>query len=151
MNRIRRKYDLGIFENSAHIALILRRFCSLCITLANLCSYLGHFHSIQVDKKMVNMCQMSVKMGMCHVKCEKNKPTKMYAAAVKDPPILQYSEVYTRVLQNVLSLGSDYFSATFYQTYFYYKSSKYSPLTEKHFCNLYTCTQSRKADRDTDK
>ena len=68
MNRIRRKYDLGIFENSAHIALILRRFCSLCITLANLCSYLGHFHSIQVDKKMVNMCQMSVKMGMCHVK-----------------------------------------------------------------------------------
>ena len=34
----------------------------------------------------------------------------------------------TRVLQKVLSLGSDYFSATFYQTYFYYKPSKYSPL-----------------------
>ena len=52
---------------------------------------------------------------------------------------------YTRVLQKVLSLGSDYFSATFYQTYFYYKPSKYSPFTETHFCNLFT--QSRKADK----
>ena len=50
----------------------------------------------------------------------------------------------TRVLQKVLSLGSDYFSATFYQTYFYYKTSKYSPFTKTHFCNLFT--QSRKAD-----
>ena len=30
----------------------------------------------------------------------------------------------TRVLQNILSLGSDYFCATFYQTYFYYKKGK---------------------------
>ena len=51
----------------------------------------------------------------------------------------------TRILQKVLSLGSDYFSATFYQTYFYYKPSKYSPFTETHFCNLFT--QSRKADK----
>ena len=51
----------------------------------------------------------------------------------------------TRVLQKVLSLGSNYFSATFYQTYFYYKPSKYSPFTETHFWNLFT--QSRKADR----
>ena len=54
----------------------------------------------------------------------------------------------TRVLQKVLSflsLGSDYFSATFYQTYFYYKPSKYFPFTETHFCNLFT--QSRKADK----
>ena len=51
----------------------------------------------------------------------------------------------TRVLQNVLSLGSKYFSATFYQTYFYYKPSKYSPFTETHFSNLFT--QSRKADK----
>ena len=43
---------------------------------------------------------------------------------------------YMKVLQKVLSLGSDYFSATFYQTYFYYKPSKYSPFTETHFCNL---------------
>ena len=43
------------------------------------------------------------------------------------------------------SLGSDYFSATFFQTYFYYKPSKYSPITETHFCNLFT--QSRKADK----
>ena len=42
----------------------------------------------------------------------------------------------TRVLQKVLSLGSDYFSAMFYQIYFYYKPSKYSPFTETHFCNL---------------
>ena len=49
----------------------------------------------------------------------------------------------TRVLQKVLSLSSDYFSATFYQTYFYYKLSKYSPCTETYFCNLFT--QSRKA------
>ena len=42
-------------------------------------------------------------------------------------------------------LGTDYFSATFYQTYFYYKPSKYSPFTETHFCNL--LTQSRKADK----
>ena len=32
--------------------------------------------------------------------------------------------------------GSDYFSATFYQTYFYYKPSKYSSFTDIHFCNL---------------
>ena len=51
----------------------------------------------------------------------------------------------TRVLQKVLSLGSDYFSATFYQTYFYNKPSKYPPFTETHFCNLFT--QSRKADK----
>ena len=60
-----------------------------------------------------------------------------------------------RVLQKVLSLGSDYFNAI-YQTYFYYKPSKYSRFTETHFCNLFT--QSRKADSlllvsvgDTDK
>ena len=51
----------------------------------------------------------------------------------------------TRVLQKVLSLGSDYFSATFYQRYFYYKLSKYSAFTETYFCNLFT--QSRKADK----
>ena len=45
-------------------------------------------------------------------------------------------------LQNVLSLGSDYFSATFYQTYFYYKPSKYSLFIETHFCNPL-----RKADK----
>ena len=39
----------------------------------------------------------------------------------------------TRVLQKVLSLGSDYFSATFNQTYFYYKPSKYSPLLKHIF------------------
>ena len=62
----------------------------------------------------------------------------------------------TRVMQKVLSLGSDYFSATFYQTYFYYKPSKYSPFTETQFPNLFT--QLRKADSlllvsvgDTDK
>ena len=48
-------------------------------------------------------------------------------------------------LQKGLSQGSDYFSATFYQTYFYYKPSKYSPFTETHFCNLFT--QARKADK----
>ena len=42
----------------------------------------------------------------------------------------------TRVLQKVLSLGSDNFSATFYQTYSYYKPSKYSPVTETHFANF---------------
>ena len=50
-----------------------------------------------------------------------------------------------RVLQKVFSLGSDFLSATFYQTYFYYKPSKYSPFAETHFCNLFT--QSRKADK----
>ena len=50
-----------------------------------------------------------------------------------------------RVLQKVLSLDLDYFSATFYQTYLYYKHSKYSPFTETYFCNLFT--QSRKADK----
>ena len=39
----------------------------------------------------------------------------------------------TRVLQKVLSLGSDYFSATFYQTYFYYKPLKFSPLLKHIF------------------
>ena len=48
-------------------------------------------------------------------------------------------------LEKVLSLGSDYFSAMFYRTYFYYKPSKYSPFTETHFCNLFT--QSQKADK----
>ena len=41
--------------------------------------------------------------------------------------------------------GSDYFSVMFYQTYFYYKPSKYSPFTETHFCKLFT--QSQKADK----
>ena len=36
----------------------------------------------------------------------------------------RYQKKTTKVLQKVLSLGSDYFSATFYQTYFYYKPSK---------------------------
>ena len=37
------------------------------------------------------------------------------------------SKQFTRVLQKVLSLGLDYFSTTFYQTYlyFYYKPSKF--------------------------
>ena len=39
----------------------------------------------------------------------------------------------TRVLQNVLSLDSDYVSATFYQTYFYDKPSKYPPLLKHIF------------------
>ena len=50
---------------------------------------------------------------------------------LQDHKLLQNQN--TRVLQKVLSLGSDYFSATFYQTYFYYKPSKYSPFTETHF------------------
>ena len=33
----------------------------------------------------------------------------------------------TRVLQKVLSLGSDYFSAAFYQTYFYHKLQSIPP------------------------
>ena len=60
---------------------------------------------------------------------------------------IMHISVATRVLQKVLSLGLDYFSATFYQTYFYYKPSKYSPFTETHFCNLFT--QSRKADMNS--
>ena len=51
----------------------------------------------------------------------------------------------TRLLQKVLSLGPDYFIATFYHTYIYYKPSKYSPFTETDFCNIFT--QSRKADK----
>ena len=51
----------------------------------------------------------------------------------------------TRVLQKVLSLGSNYFSATFYQTYFHYKPSKYSPFTETHFLKpFYPVAKSRK-------
>ena len=45
--------------------------------------------------------------------------------------------IIMKVLQKVLSLGSDYFSAMFYQTYFYYKPSKYSLFTATHFCNLF--------------
>ena len=58
-----------------------------------------------------------------------------------------FQHICMSVLQKVLSLGSDYFSATFYQTYFYYKPSKYSPFTETHFCNLFT--QSQKADKQS--
>ena len=49
----------------------------------------------------------------------------------------------TRVLQKVLSLGSDYFSATFYQTYFYYKSSKFSPFTETHFFVIFLSSREK--------
>ena len=69
------------------------------------------------------------------------KALKFFLCETRRPRFLVFG---TRVLQKVLSLGSDYFSATFYQTYFYYKPSKYSPFTETHFCNLFT--QSRKAD-----
>ena len=52
-------------------------------------------------------------------------------------PILIDRLTDTRVLQKVLSLDSDYFSATFYQKYFYYKPSKYSPFTETHFVTFF--------------
>ena len=55
----------------------------------------------------------------------------MYVLSNSNTPRL-----YTKVLQKVLSLGSDYLNATFYQTYCF---------TEKHFCNLFT--QSQKADK----
>ena len=71
--------------------------------------------------------------------------TKVFFALTREKKMQIYVFLSTRVLQKVLSLGSDYFSATFYQTYFYYKHSKYSPFTETHFCNLFT--QSRKADK----
>ena len=61
----------------------------------------------------------------------------------KGPSFLQFTSM--RVLQKVLSQGSDYFSAMFYPIYFYYKPSKYFPFTETHFCNLFT--QLRKADK----
>ena len=61
------------------------------------------------------------------------------------PYILKTIPWITGVLQNVLSLDLDYYSAKFYQTYFYYKPSKYSPFTETHFCNLFT--QLWKADK----
>ena len=38
---------------------------------------------------------------------------------------------HTRILQKVSSLGLNYFSVKFYQTYFYYRPSKYFPL-QKH-------------------
>ena len=41
--------------------------------------------------------------------------------------------MYKSVLQKVLSLGSDYFSATFYQTYFYYKLQSIPPLLKHIF------------------
>ena len=65
--------------------------------------------------------------------------------AILSQVILLWDNGCTRVLQKVLSLGSYYFSAMFYQTYFYYKPSKYSTFTETHFCNLFT--QSQKADK----
>ena len=72
------------------------------------------------------------------------KKTTFRMSSVKSWMVLQGLTFKTRVLQNVLSLGLDYFSATFYQTYFYYKPSKYSPFTETHFCNLfYPVTKSR--------
>ena len=49
-------------------------------------------------------------------------------------PVNQF--YYTRVLQKVLSLGSDYFSVTFCQTYFYYKPSKSSLLLKHIFVTL---------------
>ena len=63
----------------------------------------------------------------------------------------------TRVLQKILSLGLDYFSATFYQTYFYYKPSKYSPLL-KHIFVTFLPSREKQINslllvsvRDTDK
>ena len=51
--------------------------------------------------------------------------------------ILVVPVVYVRgSCKKFLSLGSEYFSATFYQTYFHYKPSKYSPFAETHFCTI---------------
>ena len=64
---------------------------------------------------------------------------------------------YMRVLQTILSLSSDYFSATFYQTYFYYKPSKYPPFTETHFVTFLPSRETQinslllVSVRDTDK
>ena len=48
----------------------------------------------------------------------------MDQAKIPTSDLVTPNRLTTRVLQKVLSLGSDYFSATFYQTYFYYKPSK---------------------------
>ena len=76
-----------------------------------------------------------------HYACVCNMRKKMFGIKKKK----KIKSATTRVLQKVLSLGSDYFSATFYQTYIYYKPSKYSPFTKTHYCYLFT--QSRKADK----
>ena len=49
------------------------------------------------------------------------------------------------ILQKVLSLGSDYFSATFYQTYFYYETNLQSipPLVKHIFVTFYLVAKSR--------
>ena len=46
-------------------------------------------------------------------------------------PLVQFS--FTRVLQKVLSLGSDYFSATFYQTFFITNLQSIPPLLKHIF------------------
>ena len=76
--------------------------------------------------------------------CNRNSqelPIATKEKQTEEQTMLKQNYLITRVLQKVLSLGSDYFSATFYQTYFYYKPSKYSPF----ICNLFT--PSRKADK----
>ena len=61
------------------------------------------------------------------------------------PPKTESFQIKNTDIFHTRVLGSDYFSATFYQTYFYYKPSKYSRFTETHFCYLFI--QSRKADK----
>ena len=64
-----------------------------------------------------------------HIKFEQHWPSGFRGEVVWNSQHFSH----TTVLQKVLSLGSDYFSVTFYQTYFYYKPSRYSPFTETHF------------------
>ena len=59
------------------------------------------------------------------IKCNQHKVKLSWAAAQSDQRM--------KVLQKVLSLGSDYFSATFYQTFFYYKPSSILPLLKHIF------------------
>ena len=73
---------------------------------------------------------------------DKNVQSNLYSSNTDGSFTMANSNSF---LSPFLSLGSDYFSATFYQTYFYYKPSKYSPFTDTHFCNLFT--QSRKVDK----
>ena len=104
------------------------------------------FQNLFINDKVMRKTQAQLNLNLTF-KSTKAGCYMWYMVMLCSTFLSTYSKIplsITRFLQKVLSLDSDYFSATFYQTYFYYKPSKYSPFTETHFCNLFT--QSRKAD-----
>ena len=102
-----------------------------CPHVETLHPWLSKMHPVKILIRLRN-AKADVKLRWAHV--SEDKFSDVVVCSIKSFIIGTMANIVnTRVLKKVLSLGSDYFSATFYQTNFNYKPSKYSPLLKHIF------------------